>query len=754
MSQPQRQLPTGPLARWARFAALNPWKVISGWVVVIALVALLANAYGGEYTASFSLPGSESEKAIGILMEKFPDAAGDSANIVIQAKDGDITSPASQEQIQQIVSSAAGLDGVGVVITPLDVLADPTALPANVQALPTNQGGSMQLSEDGSMALITLQYGVSAIEVAPEDVASLFELVDGANSDVLRVEVGGQIAAMGEFPELGSNEIFGIIAAMVILLVMFGSVIAMGLPIITALVGVGVSVITLPLFANTFTMSSDITTAFLSMMGLGVGIDYALFIVNRYRDNLIQGQTPADAATVAINTAGRSVAFAGTTVAIGLLGLSVIRIPFVTGIGIAGSVVVVISVLVAIFLMPAILGLVGTSILKWRIPGLGRSNGDRNTIWFRWGRFIQGKPGIVTVVTVLILAALATPVVDMHLGLSDSGNNPETMHTRRAYDLMKEGFGPGANGPLLVVVESESGFNQQDAMGMYMQLLQVEGISSVMPMVNEEGNAAILQITPTTGPQSKETEDLIHTLRGDILPQFTDGTDVRAYVGGATAANIDLSEIMADRMIQFFGVVIGLSVLVLVIVFRSIFVPIKAAFTTLASVGAAFGALVVVFQWGWAQNLLGIDGTGPVESFMPMILFGVVFGLSMDYEVFLLSRVHEEHAHGVDAKSAMLDGIGYSGKVVAAAGAIMAAVFLSFILGDMRMIQMLGFGLGFAILVDAFIVRLALVPALMTLVGEKGWWMPAWLDKILPTINVEGTTEPDPTAQIEPTQAD
>ncbi|MCO5217415.1 MAG: MMPL family transporter [Thermomicrobiales bacterium] len=723
MSASTRHKPQGPLARWARFAANNPWKVISGWVVVIVVALLLSNTFGGEYAASFSLPGSESEKAVAILMEKFPEAAGDSATIVVQAKDGLISDPAVQEQLTQIVTESSALPGVVGVITP--------------------EMNPLQISEDGTIAYLMVQYGGSAMELTPEDVAPLFELVDGANSDTLRVEVGGQVASMGEIPELGNNEIYGIIAAMVIMLLMFGSVIAMGLPIITAIAGVGISMITLPIFANWFTMSSDITTAFLSMMGLGVGIDYALFIVNRYRDNLLHGQEVEDAVAVAINTAGRSVAFAGTTVAIGLLGLAVIRIPFVTGIGIAGSVVVVISVLVAIFLMPAVLGLVGRSILKWRIPGLGNGDGSRNSIWFSWGRFLQRKPGLIAIITVIFLAALATPIVDMHLGLSDAGNNPETMHTRRAYDLMAEGFGPGANGPLLVVVESESGFDQQAMMSAYMQLTQLDGVASVLPMPNEEGTAAILQIQPTTGPQDRETEELIHTLRDDFLPQMTEGTDIKAYVGGATAANIDLSEIMADRMVQFFGVVIGLSMIVLIVVFRSIFVPIKAAVTTLASVGATFGAMVAVFQWGWAQSLLGIDGTGPIESFMPMILFGVLFGLSMDYEVFLLSRVHEEHAHGVDAKAAMLDGVGYSGKVVAAAGAIMASVFLSFVLGDMRMIQMMGFGLGFAILVDAFVVRLVLVPTVMTLIGERGWWMPTWLGKILPNINIEGESELD-----------
>ena len=720
MSQQQRQMPTGPLARWARFAARNPWKVIGVWAAIIALVAVLANSFSGSYDSTFSMPGSESQQAIGILQEKFPEAAGDSATIVFRAKEGTIADPAVQAEINQLVASASELPSVAAVITP--------------------EMNPLQISQDGTVAYIVLQYAEGAMAIDPADVEDVFTLVDGSNSDLLQVEAGGQIIALGETPELGSSEIYGIILAMIIMLIMFGSVIAMGLPIITALVGVGLSILAAPLLANVFTMNDMITAAFISMMGLGVGIDYALFILNRYRDNLNQGMDVENAVGVAINTAGRSVAFAGVTVAIGLLGLALIRIPFVTGLGIAGSLVVIVSVLIAIFLMPAVLGLAGNGVLKWRIPGLGRSNGDRTGFWFNWGRRIQARPGLVSVVTIALLAVLASPMIDMRLGLSDAGNNPEEMHSRRAYDLMSEGFGPGANGPLLVVVQSESGFDQQAAMGMYEQLMQIEGVDAVLPMPNAEGNAAILQITPSTGPQDPATEDLIRTLREDFLPAATEGTDIEAYVGGATAANIDLSEMIGERMPIFYAVVIGLSVLLLMVVFKSIFVPVKAALTTLLSVGATFGAVVAVFQWGWLTDLLGISGTGPIESFLPMILFGVLFGLSMDYEVFLLSRVHEEQVHGTEPKEAMLDGIGYSGKVVAAAGAIMAAVFLSFVLEDMRVIQMLGFGLGFAILVDAFIVRLILVPAVMTIADKWAWWMPAGLEKILPNINVEGET--------------
>lgn len=722
----------GPLSRWARFAATHPWHVIGGWMAIIVLMAVLSTAFGGSYTSVFSIPNSETQDAIELLDERFPAASGDTANIVFHANDAPISDPAVQDEISAVVAQAKELPGVISVTGPAD--------------------NPAQVSPDGQTAFATLQYGVSAMEITPEDVTPLFDLVDASSSDTLQVETGGQIVTAGETPELGSSEIIGIAIAMIVMLAMFGSVIAMGLPIITALIGVGIGMLAMPLLAHTFTMNNAITPAFLSMMGLGVGIDYALFIVNRYRDNLLHGQDPISATEVAINTAGRSIAFAGITVAIGLLGLSLIGLPFVTGLGITGSVVVLISVLIAIFLMPALLGLVGTRILAWRIPGLGGGNGDRNSFWFRWGRALQTRPGIISVVSIVLLLIVAMPYFDMNLNLSDAGNNPETMHSRRSYDLMQQGFGPGSNGPLLIVIEQQGGLSPENLEAISASLQSVDGIAmATPPMPNEAGDTAILQVIPTTGPQDAKTEDLIHNLRQNVLPNAIEGTDMTTYVAGSTAANIDLSQQISDRMPLFYAVVIGLSFVVLMAVFRSLIVPFKAALTTLLSVGASFGAVVAVFQWGWLQGLLGVDGTGPIESFLPMIMFGVLFGLSMDYEVFLLSRVHEEHGKGASAQEAMLDGIGYSGKVVAAAGTIMGAVFLSFVLENLRMLQMIGFGLGVAILIDAFIVRLILVPAIMTVLDERAWYFPSWLQRIVPRLNVEGTPVPASSETIEET---
>ncbi|HWV23221.1 MAG TPA: MMPL family transporter [Thermomicrobiales bacterium] len=713
-----RQGPEGLLARWGQLAATHPWRVIAVWVVIIAILAAVSVQFRGEYASEFTIPNSETQNAIDLLAREFPAAAGDSATIVFQS-DTDITDASIQQQIDDVVAKAAELPGVVSTIGP--------------------DQNPMQISPDGHIAYAQVTYGQAASEIPKEDIDELFALVDSSATDTLRVEVGGQVAQMGEFPELGNSEIIGIIVAMVILLVMFGSVIAMGLPIITALIGVGIGVLTVPLLANTFVMNADITDAFLSMMGLGVGIDYALFILNRYRDGLQDGLSVPDAVANATNTAARSVSFAGITVAIGLLGLSVIRIPFVTGLGLTGATVVIASVLVAMFLMPAILGLVGRGILRWRIPGLGNAKEGKESFWFKWAAFIQRRPGIISLVTIAALLLIAWPYTDINLNLSDAGNNPTSMHTRRAYDLMEQGFGPGANGPLLIVLENEQGLDPDQMQAVANSLQQTPGVAAVTPPTpNEQGTTAILQIIPTTGPQDKATADLVTKLRDDVLPAATEGTGITDYVAGSTSATIDLSHKISDRMPLFFAVVIGLSVVVLIVVFRSLVVPIKAALTTLLSVGAAFGALVAVFQWGWFDSLLGVDSTGPIESFLPMILFGVLFGLSMDYEMFLLSRVHEEHTHGRNAKDAMRYGMGYSAKVVAAAGAIMAAVFLSFVLGDLRMLQEIGFGLGIAVVFDAFIVRLILVPAIMTVLDERAWWFPRWLDRITPRINVEG----------------
>lgn len=722
----------GLLARWTRFAVRRKWPVMGAWIAIIAGLALLSSQFGGEYDPSFTIPNVESQAALDLLGERFPEMSGDSASIVFQSGRG-IADPGVAGQVTNVIGQVSGIPEVVAVIPP------------------AAEAGSV--SADGTIGFATVQFDKPSMELDPENIEAMLVIVDGAQADDFVVEAGGQPVATGEMAvESTTSELVGIGVAMVILLVMFGSIIAMGLPILTAIVGLGLALLVAPLFANVFTMSDAVTLAFISMLGLGVGIDYALFIVNRYRDALLQGRTAEDAAVRAIDTSGRAVIFAGVTVAIALLGLLVIRIPFVTGLGIAGAIVVVTSVLVSIFLMPAVLGIVGTRVLSWRVPGLGRVSHGKESFWFRWGQGIQKRPGLISAIIIVVLLIGTIPFFDMRLGLSDAGNNSEETHTRRAYDLIAEGFGPGLNGPLLVVLDQEAGLDGETLAALTGAIQGAEGVAFVSaPASNAVNDAAVLQVIPTSSPQDEATAELVDRLRESTIPGVLADSEMDAYVGGSTAANVDLSEKIAERMPLFFIVVIGLSLILLTAVFRSVVVPLKAALMNLLSIGVAFGAVVAVFQWGWFGDLIGVSQTGPVESFLPMILFGIVFGLSMDYEVFLLSRVHEEYTYTGNARRSMLDGIDGSGKVIAAAGGIMAAVFFAFVLGDARVIKELGFGLGIAVVVDAFIVRLILVPAVMTLLDRWAWYMPAWLDRILPKLNVEGEATDGPLPQSPPT---
>ncbi len=722
MAQDRSKSKPGALARWSRFAVRHKWQVIGGWVAAIAILVTLSVTVGGEYSTAFKLPGSESQQAIDLLEERFPSASGDSATIVFEA-DAGIDDPATQAQISALLTQIAAIPEVVGVGSPYE-----------------NAG---QISQSGTLAYASVQFDRPANEVETANVDTMLDLVDAASAPGFTVEAGGQVVAANEIVPPGSSEIIGIAVALLIMIFMFGSVVAAGLPIIGAIVGLGVGLLMATLFANFFTLSESVTDAFIAMIGLGVGIDYVLFIVNRYRDGLLGGLSAEDAAVRAIDTSGRAVIFAGITVAIALLSLSIIGIPFVTGMGIAGALVVLVSVTVAIFLMPAILGVTGGSVLRYRVPGFGRPSRGESTFWHNWGSRIQRRPGIISAVLVVVLLVAAVPYFDMRLGLSDNGNNPESLHSRRAYDLLAEGFGVGVNGPLLIVVEQDGGLDSANMDRLSAALTSTEGVAAVAPpTTNAAGDTAILTLIPTSSPQDAATTDLVNNLRSSTLPGALEGTDISAYVAGSTAANIDLSDQISSRVPFFYLIVIGLSMLLLTIVFRSVIVPLKAALMNLLSIGASFGAVVAVFQWGWFKELIGVSQTGPIESFLPMMLFGIVFGLSMDYEVFLLSRVHEEYAFGRPAKLAMLDGIGFSGKVVAAAGAIMASVFFAFVAGDARVIKELGFGLGFAIVVDAFLVRLILVPAVMTILGDRAWYMPAWLDRILPRLNVEGDGDP------------
>jgi RND superfamily putative drug exporter len=542
-----------------------------------------------------------------------------------------------------------------------------------------------------------------------------------------------------------ASEAIGVVLAIIVLLIAFGSVLAAGLPILTALFGIGTGVALVQLTANGLTMP-DFTTQAVAMIGIGVGIDYALLIVTRYRQALRDGHQPEGAVALAADTAGRSVVFAGTTVVIAVLGMLVINVPAVRGLAVGIALGVLMTMLAAMTLLPAVLGFVGHNIDKLGLPHKKRAEGEiRDSFWHRWSRVIQRRPWPVAIAGLVVLVVLAAPVVSMRLAFADVGNSPTSDTTRRAYDLLAEGFGPGFNGPMILAADMPGGQRDLPMVEQLSERLKTtRGVAfATPPRPNDARNAAIIQVFPTTSPQSEATAKLVDRLRNDVIPQATRGTNVDVKVGGLVAGATDYSNYTAERLPVFIGLVLLLSFLLLMTVFRSLLVPLKAVVMNLLSIGAAYGVIVAVFQWGWLKDLIGVAKAGPVEAWAPMMLFAIVFGLSMDYEVFLLSRMREEYDRTGDNATAVADGLAATARVITAAAAIMILVFSAFVLGDERAIKLFGFGLAVAVFLDATIVRLILVPATMELLGDRNWWIPKWLDRILPTVHVEPAEDLD-----------
>jgi RND superfamily putative drug exporter len=706
---------------------------------MVALGALFGR-FGGPYRDTFSLPGTESQLLNDLLDERFPSTAGDTATIVVRAPEG-VDDPEIRMRIDALV-------------------AEVNALPDVLGAMsPYQQPGA--ISADGTIARMTVQYEKRTEDMDKASVNALLDLRRDHSTPDLQVEAGGSVARAGERGGPGRTELIGIAAAVVVLIIAFGSVVAMGLPILVALLALVAGFFLVGIGASYFDIPG-MTAQFAAMIGIGVGIDYALLIITRYREGLARGLSTVDSIVQAEATAGRSVVFAGFTVVIALLGLWAVGIPFVAFMGTSGAVVVALSVVVAIVVLPAILGLVGTSIDKWSIPFLAASAHESETgVGYRLSRAIQKRPLVFFVLSLGILLMLAAPVLTMRLGSSDAGNRPASSTTRRAYDLLSEGFGPGFNGPVLV------GFNL-DAPGSAAAVEAVlpvigseDGVAAVSgPSFNEARSAATILVVPDTAPQSEETNDLVQRLR-QVVPAAVEGSGIEALVGGTTAVFIDVDDKIRSRMPLFFAAVIGLSFILLMAVFRSVLIPLKAALMNVLSVGAAYGVLVAVFQWGWFGDVVGVDGTGPIESFLPMIMFAVLFGLSMDYEVFLVSRIQEEYLESGDNAESVARGLSATTRVISAAAAIMIVVFLSFALSDQRVIKEFGLGLATAIFLDATLVRLVLVPSIMQLQGDANWWFPKWLDNLLPHIGLhaaqpafaaldDGVAQPVPSQANEP----
>jgi RND superfamily putative drug exporter len=711
------------LYRLGQLAARRRWRTVLIWVVAVFVIFATGSALGGKLADDFNLPDSESQRAYDLLAERYPSASGTSAFVVFHATDGSLESQA--DAVGSTVDAIASQPHVVSVTNPLEA-----------------QGA---VSADGTIGYAQVSYDEAAIDLGTEPFTQLESVVDAGRSSELDMEIGGEYASWGSQPEPGSSELIGLLAAMIILLIAFGSVVAMGLPIGTAVIGLttGTGLI---LIVSAFTSVPEFSTVLSSMIGLGVGIDYVLFIVTRYRQNLHDGMDPLHAIGLATATAGQAVVFAGITVAIALLGLWISGIAFVGMMATAAAIVVLVAVVAAVTLLPALLGFAGNAIDKLSIHRKRKVDDTKpakQNMWLRWGHEVERRPWRYFVGAVLVLLILAVPLFSMKLGFPDDGTAPASETRRQAYDLLSEGFGPGFNGPLLLAVEIDNPAALQGLEGLTSAIAATDGVAAVTPpQPNEAGDAAIIQVFPTTSPQDQATTDLVRRLRDDTIPGATPEGAV-VHVGGATATFIDLSDRITNALPWFIAAVVLLSFLLLMVVFRSVLVPLKAAVLNLLSIGAAYGVVVVIFQWGWGRSLLGIDQLIPIVSFVPMMMFAVLFGLSMDYEVFLLSRIREDYLKTGNNVESVVTGISTTARVITSAALIMIAVFLSFVTQPDPVAQMFGIGLAVAVLIDATIVRIILVPATMVLLGDANWWLPGWLDRILPNMNLELAEDPE-----------
>ncbi len=694
--------------------------VVIGWIVALIVIGFTAGSVGADFTEEFKLPASDSKEAFDLLEENFPQQSGDTSQIVYKA-DAGVESPAVKAKMTRVFAEIEEFPHVSEVASPYE------------------EGGAAAISEDGKIAYATVQYDAQNHDIEKDDTREIIKIAKGADGEGLEVQLGGNLIQEAEQEEGDSSFGIGLLAAMIILLITFGSVVAMGLPIITALFALGVGISLVTLGTHVFD-TANFAPVLAAMIGLGVGVDYALFILTRFRNGLDEGLEPRDASIKAVDTAGRAVLFAGITVIISLMGMFLLGLPFLYGVATAAALAVLFTMIAALTLLPALLTIVGRRIDRLRVPGLGKRSTsiDEGGRWYRWSREIQKRPVLSAALSGGFLLILCIPTLSLRLGTNDAGTEPTDKTTRQAYDLLSEGFGPGFNGPFVMVGALPEKGNAEGLEELSKQLEGEEGVASVTDVsLNEAENTGVFQVYPTTSPQSEATTDLLDHIRGTVIPPIEAQTGAQLHVGGINAIFEDFGEAITEKLPLFIGVVVLLSALLLMIVFRSILVPLKAIVMNLLSIGAAFGLVVAVFQWGWGASIIGVDNTGPIISFFPIFLFSIVFGLSMDYEVFLMSRIHEEWEHRRDASEAVTQGLALTGRVITAAAAIMVTVFASFMLGEERIIKLFGLGLASAVLIDAVVIRTVLVPAIMQLFGRSAWWFPDWLGRILPKLHVE-----------------
>jgi RND superfamily putative drug exporter len=697
--------------------------VVVGWVIALVVISVLGQTVGGDLLKTFSLPGTESDRAFSVLKREFS-RKGDTGELVFRVKGpGDVNSPGVRNEIEPVFAKLRNEPHVVSVTSPYD--------PA----------GSRFVARDGKIAYAEILFDVQANDVPLDLASNMRTIAKDANSPRLQVELGGSMFTEQTQP---ASEAIGILAAVIILLIAFGSLLAMGMPIMTALFGIGIGLAFVNLLARVLDVPS-FAPQVTALIGIGVGIDYALFISTRYREGLHEGRDPENAVVHAIDTSGRAVLFAGGTVVISLLGLFLIGVSFIRGLAVGASLAVLFVMAAAVTLLPAVLGFAGHTIDRFALPSARRGRSVENSFWTRWSRTLQARPWPALIGGLVILLVLAVPFFSLRLGVADAGNDPTSLTTRRAYDLLSQGFGPGFNGPLLVTSEVRSPADIAAAARLGATIARDPGVAQVSPPITSpNGKGVLLQVISKGSPQDQSTTELVHRLRDVTIPTSTRGSTLDMHVGGQTAVGVDLADTVGQRLPYMFLAILLLSFVLLMLVFRSLLVPLKAVIMNLLSIGAAYGVIVAIFQWGWLKDVVGIGKEGPIEAWVPMMLFAIVFGLSMDYEVFLLSRIKEEYDRTHDNADAVAHGLAKTARLITAAAAVMIFVFGSFVLSDLRVLKLIGFGLAFAVFIDATVVRLVLVPATMELLGDRNWWFPKALEW-LPRIQVEG--EPDAVAE-------
>jgi RND superfamily putative drug exporter len=709
LTVPTSGAPSGFLARLAELACRRRGWVLLAWIVLLPAAIALGARFAGEFAADYSTPGSESKAAADLIGARFPGSTGDTVDVVWEARSG-VRDPAVEAKIERFLARASRLEGVG-------------------------EPGRAQVSPDGTIAVARLDLERRVWDVPTESGERLIDMAGKASGDDVRIELGGGVirnAQGGTSPEFA-----GLLAAAIVLVITFGSIVAAGLPLLTALFGLGISIGLIGLLA----LAVDVpewAPAVAGLMGIGVGIDYSLLVLTRFRAALAAGHNRRDAISDAITTAGRSVLIAGITVVISLLGLFFMGVSYLRGVALSAGLAVLVVMTAAVTLLPALLAFAGERVNRLRIPGLAwtlRPPGP-DAPAARWSRFVQRRPWPAAVIGTAILLALAAPVLGLRLGFPDAGNDQRDTTTRQAYDLIERGFGPGANGPLLVAIDLPRRDTTQ--LPRLMRRLRADPAVAFVapPRVNQSRNAALVAVVPSSSPESPDTEDLVHRLRDHVLPDALAGSGATAHLGGVTPSFVDQSEWVTQRLPLFIAGITVIAALLLLFAFHAPLIALKAGLMNLLSIGAAYGVVALAAEGGTFGQLFGIDTDTPVPPFIPVMMFAILFGLSMDYEVFILSRVREEYLRHGDTSRAVADGLAQTARVITAAGAIMVVVFLAFLLSSEVFLKLLGLGMATAIFVDATIVRMVLVPSVMQLLGRRNWWIPGWLDRVLPRLDV------------------